>query len=291
MEKKIKIQRKEIRRHGVHLSLTQERTATIGSYLNRSGSVGTGLTFEEIKKWMPSIIGVEPTDPKFRLEVEKYFNNITIPIPYEGKILNIGFDEELNEPYDLMDYIRYKFILTHPLVAENKVVSESMQTKMYYIEDEQLELDKKSAKLMSKTKAILEFAKLLEDEVKQDWVLRRLTMEMPELGSVTSITNLKKQEKDLKMEEAYEKKPNLLLEIVSDPDLEYKAQIASFVEAKVIQKVGNNYIYGSEPLGELNQTIAYLKSPNNSESYAIMLAKLKQLDLGMKTKEVKKVTK
>ena len=194
MEKKIKIHRKEVRRHGVHLSLTQERTATLGSYLTRSGSVGTGLTFDEVKKWMPSIIGVEPTDPKFRLEVEKYFNNIAIPIPYEGKLLNIGFDEELNEPYDLMDYIKYKFAMSHPLVAENKITSDSTQTKMYYIEDEQLELDNRSKKLMTKTKAVLEFAKLLEDEVKQDWVLRRLTVEMPELGSVTSLSNLKKQE-------------------------------------------------------------------------------------------------
>jgi hypothetical protein len=289
--KTIKIQRKEVRRHGVHISLTQERSATIGGFLLKSGAVGTGITFEEMKKWMPGILGVESSDPKFRQEVNKYFNNIMITVPYEGKELNITVDES-GEPEVLEDYLRYKFCLQHPKVADSKVSADVDQYKEYYIEDQALELTKRTTKLKSKTNATIKFAELINDEVKLDWVLRELTTKYPkELGSITRLTSLGKDEKELKVAEIFEKDPEYFMSVVSDQDLLFKAQIASMVESQVIQKVGNEYVYGSEPLGDLNASIAYLKNPNNSEAYVIMLAKLNNMGIGFKQKETKKVEK
>lgn len=289
--KKIKIQRKEIRRYGVHISLTQERSATIGGYLLKSGAIGTGLTFEEMKKWMPGILGVEHTDPKFRAEVNKYFNNILIPIPYEGKELNVEVDEN-GEPENLEDYLKYKFVLQHPKVADSKAIADVDQYKEYYIEDQVLELSKKTKKLRSKTDATIKFAELISDEVKLDWVARELTTKYPkELGTITVLTSLPKEEKELKVSEVFEKDPEYFMSVVSDPDLLFKAQIASMVESQVLQKVGNEYVYGSEPLGNLDGAIAYLKNPNNSEAYTIMLAKLNSMGVGFKHKENKKPEK
>lgn len=289
--KTIKIQRKEIRRYGVHLSLTQERSATIGGYLLKSGATGTGLTFEQMKKWMPGILGIEYTDPKFRAEVTKYFNNVMIPVPYEGKELNITLDEN-GEPENLDDYIKYLFIKNHPKVAESKSVSDMDQYKEYYIEDQELEQSKKTKKLRSKTSATIKFAELINDEIKLDWVARELTTKYSkELGSITVLTSLSKEDKELKVSEVFEKDPEYFMQVVSDSDLLYKAQIASMVESQIIQKVGNEYVYGSEPLGNLEATIAYMKNPNNSETYTIMLAKLTNMGVGFKQKESKKVEK
>jgi hypothetical protein len=283
--KTIKIQRKEVRRYGVHISLTQERSATIGSFLLKSGAVGTGLTFEESKKWMPGIIGMEATDPKFRAEVNKYFNNIMIPVPYEGKELNITLDES-GEPENLEDYLKYLFIKVHPKVAESKTVADTDQYKEYYIEDQALELTKKTKKLKSKTDATIKFAELISDEVKLDWVARELTNKYAkDLGSITVLTNLKLDEKSLKVAEIFEKDPEYFMSVVSDPDLSYKAQIASMVESQIFQKIGNEYVYGSEPLGNIDGAIAYMKNPNNSEAYTIMLAKLNSMGVGFKQKE------
>jgi hypothetical protein len=289
--KTIKIQRKEVRRYGVHISLTQERSATIGSFLLKSGAVGTGLTFEESKKWMPGIIGMEATDPKFRAEVNKYFNNIMIPVPYEGKELNITLDES-GEPENLEDYLKYLFIKVHPKVAESKTVADMDQYKEYYIEDQALELTKKTKKLKSKTDATIKFAELISDEVKLDWVARELTNKYAkDLGSITVLTNLKLDEKSLKVAEIFEKDPEYFMSVVSDPDLSYKAQIASMVESQIFQKIGNEYVYGSEPLGNIDGAIAYMKNPNNSEAYTIMLAKLNSMGVGFKQPAKKEKTK
>lgn len=283
--KTIKIQRKEVRRYGVHISLTQERSATIGSFLLRSGAIGTGITFEQSKKWMPGILGLEATDPRFRAEVNKYFNNIMIPVPYEGKELNITLDEN-DEPENLEDYLKYLFVKIHPKVAESKTVADMDQYKEYYIEDQALELSKKTKKLKSKTNATIKFAELISDEVKLDWVARQLTTKYSkELGSITVLTNLKPDEKELKVAEIFEKDPEYFMEVVSDPDLIYKAQIASMVESQILQKIGNEYVYGSEPLGNIEAAIAYMKNPNNSEAYTIMLAKLNSMGVGFKQKE------
>lgn len=283
--KTIKIQRKEVRRYGVHISLTQERSATIGSFLLKSGAIGTGITFEQSKRWMPGILGIEATDPKFRAEVNKYFNNIMIPVPYEGKELNITLDEN-EEPENLEDYLKYLFIKIHPKVAESKTIADMDQYKEYYIEDQALELSKKTKKLKSKTNATIKFAELISDEVKLDWVARQLTTKYAkELGSITVLTNLKLDEKELKVAEIFEKDPEYFMEVVSDPDLIFKAQIASMVESQILQKIGNEYVYGSEPLGNVEATIAYMKNPNNSEAYTIMLAKLNSMGVGFKQKE------
>lgn len=290
MTKKIKIQRKEVRRYGVHLTLMQDRVATIGSYLTKTGAVGTGLTFDEIKKVMPGVIAMEPTDSKFRSEVDKYFNNMMIPVPYEGRELEIGIDEETQLPINIVDWLRYKFILGHPNVSLSKKEAETSQTKTYYLEDEEADSEKQSQDIIFETKATIEFAKLIEDVVKFDWVLRELSYKYPEIGSISKLTSLSKDKKNIALSLAMKKSYKNFLDIVNDEDIKYKAEIASFVEAKIVDKVGNQFIYGSEPIGELNHFIAYLKNPNNSETYATMLAKLRNLDLGLKEyiKEAKK---
>lgn len=281
MTKKIKIQRKEVRRYGVHLTLMQDRVATIGSYLTKTGAVGTGLSFEEIKRIMPGVIAMEPTDSKFRSEVDKYFNNMMIPIPYEGRELDLSTDED-GVPVNIVDWLRYKFVLGHPQVAKDKKEADVSQTKIYYLEDDDANSEVQSENILLEAKAGIEFAKIVEDKVKFDWVIRELCSKYPELGSISKILSLTPDKKIIALNTGMKKNFKTFLEIITDEDLKYKAEIASFVDAKIVDKVGNEYIYGSEPFGNLDHFIAFLKNPNNSETYATLLAKLRNLDLGLK---------
>lgn len=281
MTKKIKIQRKEVRRYGVHLTLMQDRVATIGSYLTKTGAVGTGLSFEETKKVMPGVIAMEPSDPKFRSEVDKYFNNMMIPIPYEGRELDLTTDED-GTPVNIVDWLRYKFVLGHPQVAKDKKEAEVSQTKIYYLEDDEANSEAQSENILLEAKAGIEFAKIIEDKVKFDWVIRELCSRYPEIGPISKILSYTSDKKIIILNVAMKKNFKTFLDIINDEDLKYKAEIASFVDAKIVDKVGNEYIYGSDPLGVLDHFIAFLKNPNNSETYATMLAKLRNLDLGLK---------
>lgn len=86
-----------------------------------------------------------------------------------------------------------------------------------------------------------------------------------------------------------EKNPKLFHEICSDKDLVLKAEIESMVDALVITKVGNSYIYGSDPLGDdMTQVIAKLKAPSNSELYTILKAKLEGLGASINKPKAKK---
>jgi hypothetical protein len=79
------------------------------------------------------------------------------------------------------------------------------------------------------------------------------------------------------------------LEIVSDKDLQYKAEIMSMVEGSILVKEGNRFLNGSSNLGSLDGTIAWMKDPNNSSEYVVLQARLQEF--GIPLKEFKKVAK
>ena len=95
---------------------------------------------------------------------------------------------------------------------------------------------------------------------------------------------LKQSDKELKVEDVIKKLgtehkqsgAEYFLEVISDPDLSYKAEISSMIEAKVIKKEGNRYLNGTINLGDLDGAIAWFKDPNNQSDYAILKARLEQ---------------
>jgi len=277
----IKIQRKEYKRHGFAKQLASESVAIIGSYMTQTGQSGCGLSLEEKKKWMPLILAIDSKDIAFLKEVNKYFDTMSINVPYEGVSLDETIGED-GEPNNVEEFIKYRFIMGHPYVAKDPQAAEADEKKLFYIENAEAELQAKSKKIGKSTKAYIELGKLIENEVKIDWILRALSVKHTSIGSIDKIASMKKAEKEVALEEIVKKDPDFFITLTSDDTLEYRAEVASMVEAGIFQRVGNDYINGTENLGDINAVIAFFKNPNESEKVVILKAKLKQFGKELK---------
>jgi hypothetical protein len=120
----IKIQRKEYKRHGFAKQLASESVAIIGSYMTKAGQSGCGLSLEEKKKWMPLILAIDSKDIAFLKEVNKYFDTMSINVPYEGVSLDETIGED-GEPNNVEEFIKYRFIMGHPYVAKDPQAAEA----------------------------------------------------------------------------------------------------------------------------------------------------------------------
>jgi len=289
ISRKIKLKRKEIARFGLPPELKQEKICNLGGYNDSNGNPSRPFTYEEEDKWMSEIVGLKVTDPGFRGSVTHWYKNLTIKIKPEGVDLEIGLDSAGN-PVSIEDYLKYQFAKQHPWTAKSKEECMGAEHLQFYFEDPEAENISKGAKLEVTSKAYVEFAKLDEDEDKMDWVLRTMLSKFPELGSLSELTKLNIDKKKLKIAEVIQKDPTYFLEVMNDKDLIYKAEIASMVEAGVLLKEGNKYLNGTENLGSLDGTIAWMKDGNNSQDYAILKARLDQFGspLTVKTTKVKK---
>ena len=285
ISRKIKLKRKEIVRFGLPPELKDEKICNLGGYNDSNGNPSRPFTYEEEDKWMPEIVGLKVTDPGFRSAVTHWYKNLTIKIKPEGVNLEIGLDSAGN-PVNIEDYLKYQFAKQHPWTAKTKeeLGADHLQ---FYFEDPESENIAKGAKLEVTSKAYVEFAKLDEDEDKMDWVLRTVISKFTDLGSLSELTKLSIDKKKLKIAEVIQKDPSYFLEVMNDKDLIYKAEIASMVEAGVLMKEGNKYLNGTENLGSLEGTIAFLKDGNNSQDYAILKARLDQFGSPLTTKAAK----
>lgn len=279
----ITIKRKEITRYGVPKEFKDEKKANLGSYTDENGNTSRPLSFKEEDRIMPDILNLDSKDTGFRKLVETYYKNLTLRVLTQGINLEIGMDEEGN-PLNSEDFIKYRFALKHPWTGKNKEEVDANEHLQFWIEDSEAEDKKKSISLESSTKAFVEFAKLVEDDEKMDWVLRTVLSKYPELGSLKDLVELKPDKKKLKISEVITKDPSYFLEVMSDKDLSYRAEIASMAASGVLRKEGNKYLNGTENLGSIEGTIAWCKDANNSEEYAILKARLSEFGSPVPTK-------
>ncbi len=286
---KIKLKRKEIIRYGLPKELRDEKVCNLGGYNDRNG-VARPLTYAEEDKWMPEIVGLKVTDPGFRQAVTNWYKSLTLKVKPEGLEFEIGVDEAGN-PYNVEDYVKYLFAKGHPWMAKSREECLGVEHLQFWFEDPEADNKVKSAKLEVSTKAYVEFAKLDDEEEKLDWVLRAVLGKFPEIGALSELVKLKVKDKKLKVAYIIQKDPEYFLEVMSDKDLIYKAELASMVDAGVITKEGNKYLNGTENLGSLDSAIAWMKDGNNSAEYAILKARLDQFGTPVTIKVKKEKTK
>ncbi len=275
MSRKVRLVRKEAVRYGLPKNLAAERVLNIGSSLDKNGNPVRGLTHEEEDKLLPSVVSLQASDPGFRTAVTTLYKNVRIPVDSAGKELEIGLDDYGN-PLNIEDFIRYKIAIKHPWYAKSEQEAYSNEYLQFWVVDPEIEKDQESDKLQYAKKAYVEFAKVSEDPERMDWILRTVIGKYPEIGSIADIVKLKPKDKELELSKIVKNDPEYFIRIVEDKDLVYKAEIASFVEAGVLILEGKKYINGTETLGSLDSTIAWMKDPNNAESYEILKARLSE---------------
>ena len=227
-----------------------------------------GVEGEESKKLLSSILDVPPGHPDWPKQEKDFWASMTLKIPFEGKELDISTDED-GHPFNVMDYITYKWCQKHRQVALNKEEMEKDGNKKFYIYDPHRDLLKKNAVVKVKKEADKEFIKASADVAKMRRLIRLMTTENPE-----KLTDL---EVENKLYELKGNSPDKFLKFVLDKDLDLKAEIEEMVANNVLRKIGNQYIYGDETIGETNKdTIVYFKNKKNSGAVNAMRAQLKE---------------
>lgn len=149
----------------------QGSTMKLHNFYNQGGGLETGLTVQEQKHLLPSIIKCDPTDKAFRDTVEKYYENFKVILADgEDLALEIGLTnpdkplvyedkgkEVYNPPLNESDYLKYRFAKVHPKVAASADEGEQDGTKMFVMVDLNQEENKTQLRAAQKKQANLHY--------------------------------------------------------------------------------------------------------------------------------------
>jgi len=247
----------------------EESKRKIGSCFTKNGDIHTGLSFGEQKEYLPYILGLQATDPAFAKEVKNYYRNFSIDVPSSGLNLEAGVDEKDN-PINVSDYIKAKFISSHPDVAKDESSIKSNRMYKYFILDRKAGKIKDVAAMEIRKKAYKEFIKVSGDDKRMSMLLR-LYYENP--------SNKSTEDKELFLEKMLEENPQTFYNFITSKTLEMQAFVEECITNEVIRKVGNSYLLGDEKLGDsMEEAILFLSDKKNSSSMTTIKARLKAFD-------------
>ena len=224
---------------------------TIGSiYVGRQPL--KGVEGEEAKKYLPSIIGIPYDHPDFPMREKDYWASLRVKVPF------------------IEDYIAYKWLLKHRMVADSKEEMNSAMGKKFYIYDPKKDLLKKNKQIQVAKEADKEFLKASTDVPRMKRLLRVLSNADPD-----KLTNL---ELENTLYDFKTKSPALFHKAAIDKDLDLKDEIAELIQQDIIRKIGNQHIHGDETIGnDLTDTLIYFKNKKNSGAINAIRAKLKAI--------------
>jgi len=254
-----------------------QATRSIGSYFkSRSNRTpGTGLLSSEEKLLMPNIISILPEEREFRKEMEKFYCEIDIKIPQDGLELETGLEKDNDEPVsgdnmplNIDDYIKYRFITSHPQVAKNKLEADGNQLIKFYIENPQDNEDTARKANDEKDEALLIYLAAKEDLTKVDKLLTNMGVDTRQVKDI--VLELKKKAEN---ESAY------LIKVNSDKELDTRYKINKMIHSGVFEKVGTRILIkesGKEIGRDMKEAILYFNDPEYSQEVATLIARHKE---------------
>lgn len=270
-------------------------------------SVLRGLSLDEERKYLPSIINVAAADVNFNKECLDYWNNIAVKIPadgdtaekLQGKVLRMKIEFKSAEQKSnfealqsfekkgdyitafgtvidgIADYALFKYCLVYGRVANNSkdvFLSPKIRFYLFSIETERLE---KISEFKIKTDAKAKFIEILNTEAIIDAAL----LFYDEKPSIYESL----EDKQIALDKLIEDKPRTFMSCITDVNLRYKALILRAKEAGILYVPQNTetYYYGENReicLGTtLEDAVLFVKSeePKNKEIVTIIQARLK----------------
>jgi hypothetical protein len=226
-----------------------------------------GVEGEEAKKLFDGILPVDKDHQDWPHHVNRYWIELSVKVPFEGVELEVGKDEN-DKPYNVDDYLTYRFCLKHPHCAVSK--EEMTSRNRFYLHDPKRDEMEKAKKVRLRKDADKEYIKASNDEKTMDRLLRLLSDSKPETLNI--------DQKETILYELKGKEPAKFIRIARDKNLELKSEIEEMVSAGVLRKIGNQIIYIDEVLGETtDDTIVYMKNKKNSGTLTTLRAKLKEV--------------
>ena len=266
--KKIIIRRKEVLNH-LPKEIRAGAKINIGSiYVGRQPL--KGVEGEEAHKLMSKILSVPPNHESWPKEERDFWASMTVKIPFEGKELDITVDED-GFPFNVLDYVTYKWLLKHRQVAKSLDEMNQNEQKKFYIYDPELDLLKKNSEIKVRKEAGKEFIKLSSDYT----TMRRLLRVLAKGSRPDSLQDMQVENQlyDIK-----NSSPERFLKYALDKNLDTRAELEEMIEYNVITAIGNQLMYGDEIIGEnINEAIVYMNNKKNSGQVTAMKAQLKEL--------------
>lgn len=286
---KVKLRRAPVNKKRMPKEVYELSKKTVGSVFGKGSQPLSGLSPQEEKQHLPSLLGVGPDDPMWAREVRKFWADMRIPTPIESEGL-VEFDTRLDEdgkPYSLEDYVKYRFCLVHPDVANS--AEEFSPTKHVFILDDPEKTRKRKAGIIKVRKeAYKKYLEVTADEVMKDVILRVLSAKLTKLGKYNRILNpdkLDNTDKDIALEELFDKSPATFKEVADDPSLKDKALLEQAVDDGAVELVGS--IYQMDGFGIMGssqeEAVLWLQDSQNSKALSTLKARL-----GLTSRTVKK---
>lgn len=283
----------------------------IGSSFRSTGGYVTGLTLEEERRFLPSIIGVSVNDPGWDAAVKAYYQNLSVPVPLiTGLVLEAGYiypDEKSAEagqkeqesewqkhvriretearhynmsfstrnakgnPISLSDYILYRYCLEYGDVANRPEDAYNTNKIRFVMSSEEAERKTREIALSSKKKATSHFLSLVAEKP-QDLLDIVAVLELPEV----------RHEKDALALEDFmynwvQNNPEAYLNVALDAKLKSKATISRAIDHGVLRRIPNTSVimYDDIELGKnMNEAISFLNADLNKELKATILGQL-----------------
>lgn len=227
-----------------------------------------GIKGDEEKELLAKYLGMDKDEKGFSNVCRSFWADLRVEIPSDGKVLNITKNED-DEPVDIHDYLVYKWAEKHKHVAKDRQAMLDDSSKKFYIYDPDVEMRYQNQKVNMKKQAYKEFIKISDDEEKIDRVITLLTDSDPDQMST--------QQKENYLDQLIEENPEKFVSVVTDKDLDIKAEIAQMVELNIIRKAANQYWYIDQKLGnDIEETVLFFKDKKQSETVTTLRAKLQE---------------
>ena len=244
-------------------------------------AINRGLTFDEEKLYLPSIIGISSTSEKWETATKEYWANISAYVPSDpGLELETGFAFKTKEdmtkgingiPINIPDYVLYRYCLGYSHVANTIDVIDDSPKIRFYIFDKEKEVQQNHDLFKQRKDAYKKFLEIIGDRNKVDEVLNVMGL-VPE--------NMDDRDKDLQLEAYAKDDPLTFITVVNDKNLGLKSFIESCLKSQKLTRIPNTETiqYGEEVIGyTMDETIAYLTNPRNSAKFTALKAQMQMM--------------
>ena len=236
------------------------------SSVNKSG---TGLTPKEVRLLLPEVLNVREDYYEFGKMVEEYYTNIRIKVPYEGLTLEVGLKDDSkslsvdNMPEVIEDYLKWKFLLSHPLVAKSEEDSFGLPNTEVFLLDKNKVKKAEISKNVVEDKAIDMYKSAKDSEVKTNMMLQILGVNYKEFKT--------QEERIVELRKLAFDRPKDFITTYEDKNMETRFYIKYLLHKKILEtrfdkiyliKDGKNQLLGHTE----DDTIVELSKKENSET-------------------------
>ena len=219
-----------------------------------TGVLNTGLTEEDERRLEKKMNMSAGTLSRYNKD---YWTMFRVDVPKEGTTLDLAFPEQ---------ELKYLVLKAHQRVANSEMERFDSPFAEYVMTSQEQEAKVENKKSKLKRKAYKVFSNMSTNEMKD--VLKVIGKRA---GDDVSVDFIESQ-----LDKVVSNDPQEFLTTVEDPTFAMRAFIDDCIASRVLAKSGTKYVLpGGDVVGyTLEQTIEYLKNPDNQEVYLDLKGKM-----------------